>query len=225
MTTVSVTELRIHLKDYLDKLESGETVDIIRNSIVIGHLVPSEEIKKVADTRHARVAASVKLSDDREVQFRQYGRYEDPEPIRRLHRVALQAAGAYSDDPAPDSDLLAPASYYSNWGGEFWVGDLDGQVVATGAFRLHLTGATKKQDAGEAELKRMSVSPDLQSQGIGTALLNLLEARARQRGYTTLVLDTVVGTPAQGFYEQHGFQETRRQRSEKLELVYYKKEL
>ncbi len=238
---VSVTELRAHLKEYLDQLEKGEEISIIRNSIEIARLVPSDQIKAVTQAKRSRVKHTMRLNDDRQVQFRQYEPHENPEPIQQLHRVALQEAGAYADNPALDSDLWAPASYYGSLGGEFWVGELDGKVVAMGAFRLYLPETDDqlrqphqlhqsnqpglKESTRQAELKRMRIQPDLQGQGIGLALLKLLETRAKQRDYTALVLDTVAGTPAQQFYEQHGYQETGRHQTEKFELIYYRKEL
>ncbi len=90
-------------------------------------------------------------------------------------------------------------------GDEFWVGELDDKIVTMGAFKLSNDGA------GAAELKRMRVLPEVQGQGIGSALLRLLENRARNCGYSSLILDTVEVTQAQKFYEHHGYHETHRQ--------------
>ena len=224
---VSMTELRARLKDCLDKLEAGEEITIIRHSRAIGRLVPSEEIKAAAEAQKVLVPDSVKLRDNREVRFRQLGAYENSEPVRRLHRTALEVASAYTEDPSLDTDLLSPGSYYPNWDGEFWVGELEGELVAMGAFRLYISERPEANLSSQslAELKRMRVRPDLQGQGIGSALLRLLESRAKQQGYEALVLDTVVGTPAQEFYARQSYQETGHHQGEKFELVYYRKVL
>ena len=226
---VSTTDLRANLRYYLDRLEEGEEITVLRNSAVIGRLVPTDESRAAAEARRLLVPDTIQLPDNKEVKFRQYGTYENPEPIQRLHQLALGKVGAYIEDPVLDADLQSPGDYYTNWGGEFWVGELEGEIVAMGAFKLHITGESD-HNGGEsrlrqAELKRMRVRPDIQGRGVGSALLRLLESRAKQQDYSALVLDTVVGTPAQQFYERHGYRETRRQQAEKFELVYFQKEL
>ncbi len=226
MIIVNVTELRAHLKDYMIKLEQGDEITIIRNSMVIGHVVPSAEVKALVDEKQSRqLGASLKLPDNREVKFRQLGLYEDPEPVKQLHRAALEAAGAYTENPRLDSDLESPASYYENLNGEFWVGEVEGEIVAMGGFRLHLGEAAK---AREAELKRMRVKPELQGRGIGGQLLQLLEGQARRQGYTSMVLDvTSAGRQqaARALYKKQGYQEVRREPSGQHEIIYCRKQL
>ena len=223
MINVNVKELRAHLRQYMELIEQGETLNIIRNSRVIGHIKPSAEVKAQLDkTKLLQLGEPLKLLNQKEIMFRRFGRFEDPSPITRLHKLALEAAGAYADDPALDRDLNDPASNYENLGGEFWVGEIDGEIVAMGAFRLSLQPHSGKN---EAELKRMRVRPDLQGQGIGSALLKLLEKRVAKSNYRTIALDTVGDTPAQAFYERHGYRETRREPADNFELIFYQKEL
>lgn len=66
--------------------------------------------------------------------------------------------------------------------GLFLVARRDGRAVACGAFRLG--------DAGTAEVKRMYVQPDQRGRGTGRALLESLEAAARAKGVSRLVLET-----------------------------------
>lgn len=218
---VNMTDLRAHLKAYLDRMENGEEITIIRHSQVIGYLMPTDEAKTAVEAKRLIADSSVELGDRGIVKFRRYGLYEAPEPIQQLHRQALAAAGVcIEDNPALDSDLLSPASHYEGMAGEFWVGELDGTVVAMGAFRLHVGG-----EKGQAELKRMRIRPDLQGRGIGSAMLALLEDRAKHQGYVSLVLDTVVGTPAPAFYERNGYLETHREAGDKFKRIYYRKGL
>lgn len=59
---------------------------------------------------------------------------------------------------------------------------------------------------GTAEIKSMFVSPSVRGRGIGRELLNELERRARDFGYTRLCLETGVRQPeAIALYEKAGF--------------------
>ncbi|MEK7059711.1 MAG: GNAT family N-acetyltransferase [Patescibacteria group bacterium] len=222
MEMVSAKELRRHLKDYLDRLERGEEVTIIRNSMVIGSLVPSEAALKMAEQRSDNPVLAYEIGDAQQVKFRRLGIYENPEHVQRLHLEALGSAGALVGNRTElDVDLNNPSSYYEKLGGEFWVGEIDGQVVAMGAFKL-------AQIAEAAELKRLRVSPELQGRGIGSALLKFLESRAKQVGYKSMVLDVTTAdeqAPARRLYESNGYKEFDRRKFEDYENIYYRKEL
>lgn len=56
-----------------------------------------------------------------------------------------------------------------------------------------------------ATVKRLQRHPERRGQGIGTAVLDELEAAARGRGYRRLVLTVRGGTGREGFYLSHGF--------------------
>ena len=211
---VSSSDLRAHLKEYLDKLEDeGEEIVIIRHSAIIGRIVPERLPQHLTHS----------LKDGRQIKFRGYVD-KDAAPIRRLHEEALKAVGAFAEtDEAEELDLdldNIDGSYFK-LGGDFVVGELDGELVAMGGFRMALGAGIKRA----AELKRMRVRPDLWGQGIGSALLKLLEERAAAEGYEIVILDTVADTPAQQFYQSRGYRETRRKRVGRLEIVFYQKEL
>jgi GNAT superfamily N-acetyltransferase len=150
------------------------------------------------------------------VNFRPY-QPGDEAAIRVLHDRALKAAGFFAIRYA-DKDLDSIQEEYLDRGGEFLVGVLNDEVVAMGAFR-----AGSSSDV--AELKRMRVEPTLQGQGIGAQLLELLESKAQDRGYKTMILDTVEGSAGQQLYLRHGYQETRREHSDVAERVFYTKQL
>lgn len=137
--------------------------------------------------------------------------------VKRLHEQALKAAGVF-DVRYADDDLDSIEAEYLDKNGEFLVGTTDGQVVAMGAFR-----ACSEPDT--AELKRMRVRPEFQGRGIGSQLLELLEFKARDRGYTSMILDTVIDTAGQRLYERHDYQETRRDYSAGAKRVFYRKQL
>ena len=65
-----------------------------------------------------------------------------------------------------------------------------------------------------------------QRQGYGTAILAALEAVARQRGFSALILDTsTVQLAAQCLYTKHGFVETHRDTIANFIRIWYRKEL
>ena len=50
MTTVTAKKLRENLSEYLDRLQKGEEIVIIRHSKVIGTLKPAKELRTVSGT-------------------------------------------------------------------------------------------------------------------------------------------------------------------------------
>jgi GNAT superfamily N-acetyltransferase len=67
-------------------------------------------------------------------------------------------------------------------------------------------GGVKQLDERACEIKRMYVVPDARGRGLGRALLESLEALARDLGYTVARLDTGAKQPgAQRLYERSGY--------------------
>jgi len=146
-------------------------------------------------------------------------RYEpsDCGAVLDLHERALRDAGAYADDlpDGAEADLDDVEAAYLERGGEFLVGERDGEIVAMGAFRPFEGSEAfdyPERDVPTAEIKRMRVSPEYQRQGYGEHVLRALEERAHERGRQRLVLDTGIEmTAAQSFYESHGFEQVGRE--------------
>ncbi len=153
--------------------------------------------------------------------------FTDQEAVEHLHVVALQQTGAYLGRGPWDDDIYAIEETYLEHGGEFLIGECDGQMVAMGAL--------KQTNPQRAEIKRMRVAPSYQGRGFGQRMLDELEARARTLGYQTLHLDTsILQIPAQKLYEKNGYREigrvTYRQEVGKdvyqpLEVILYEKQL
>jgi GNAT superfamily N-acetyltransferase len=77
----------------------------------------------------------------------------------------------------------------------------DGFFVACGAIR--------KKNATTCELKRMWVQDAYKGKGIGQQILLQCIQLAKQKNYTTIVLDTLQRLqPAIALYKKHGFTET-----------------
>ena len=84
--------------------------------------------------------------------------------------------------------------------GIFLIAWFGGDAVGCGALRPF------PAVPGTAEIKRMYVAPTVRGRGIGRELLNELERRARDFGYTRLCLETGVRQPeAVALYQKAGF--------------------
>ena len=150
------------------------------------------------------------------LEIRRYQDADNP-AVLELHHLALEATGAYFPGKWND-DLDDIQNHYLNNGGEFLVGTLDGKIVCMGAFR-------RKSDT-LAEIKRMRVLPEYQRRGFGQIILNQLEEKASQLGYTELCLDTTtLQVPAQKIYQKNGFTVTGRGQMPPFEVIYYHKTL
>src|SRR4051794_2245991 len=69
-------------------------------------------------------------------------------------------------------------------------------------------GALRRLGPTSAEVKRMYVAPASRGSGVAARLLRALEAAARERGWTTLRLETGPAQPdAIRFYEREGYQQ------------------
>jgi GNAT superfamily N-acetyltransferase len=76
--------------------------------------------------------------------------------------------------------------------------DADGTVLGCGALRA--------LGDGVAEVKRMYVVPSARGRGVSKAVLTALESAARERGWTTLRLETGPRQPeAIGLYSRAGY--------------------
>lgn len=165
MLVVNVTKFRAHLKDYLKSLEKGEEITIIQNSLPIGRLVPSDEVQALLEERRLASPGNAFKMDSQEIMFRRFSPYEDPWRLQALCNQVITV----------DS--------YDKLGGELWVGELEGEVVAVGGFRMCMRGTA---DVPEAEAGPVCVGPALKNRGVKEHLLALLERRAKSCGYEKL---------------------------------------
>ena len=142
----------------------------------------------------------------------------DHDAVWALHNDALHHVGAHGGSGRWDDDLHAIRRVYLEQRGEFIVGLLDDELVAMGALRC--------TDPQRAEIKRMRVAPDIQGRGFGRRILEHIETRATELGYTHLHLDTTAQQlAAQAFYRSHGYRETAREQRGRFELIFFEKSL
>ena len=147
-------------------------------------------------------------------------RYKDADhdAVWALHSHALRHVGAHGGRGPWDDDLDAIRQVYLERRGEFLVGLLDEHLVAMGALR--------RTSHDRAEVKRMRVAPHVQRRGFGRRILEHLETRANQLGYTHLHLDTTTQQlAAQALHRAHGYRETGRDLRDRFELIFFEKRL
>jgi GNAT superfamily N-acetyltransferase len=87
-------------------------------------------------------------------------------------------------------ELLGP-------GDRMLIGRIDGRSVACGAVRA--------AEPGVGEIKRMYVVPELRGNGLGRAVLEALEAEAREMGFDRVRLDTGDRQTAIALYRSAGY--------------------
>ena len=127
----------------------------------------------------------------------------DHDAVWDLHNIALNEVGAHAGSGPWDDDLHRIEATYLDGGGEFYVGTIDGRIVAMGAL--------KRLTDTRAEICRMRVAPNLQRKGLGTRILSKLEQRAKHLGFRTLTLETTAGQVAAiGMYTKAGYEEVAR---------------
>lgn len=143
----------------------------------------------------------------------------DLESVKKLHRIGLEANGSYIGSGPWEGDLDNIEETYLN-GGDFFVGYI--------GKKLAVMGALKRIDDTTAEIKRMRTDPDLWGHGYGREMLERLESRARELGYTKMILDTGdKNKRAMDLYEKNGYRKVKQERKPYLpfDSIYYEKEL
>ncbi|WP_344952666.1 GNAT family N-acetyltransferase [Actinomadura miaoliensis] len=176
------------------------------------------------------------------LRLRRY-RGTDHATVLALHREGLAQVGLRPGDGVYyDHDFFRMEEIYLRDGGEFLVGELDGEIVAMGGLRradlvpdgharasgvgLPPTAATRGAAQGAAEMVRLRVRPDVQRCGYGSAVVRALEQRAAEYGYRLLRADTTeLQDPALRLYRRFGWTETRREVIGGIVNIYLEKRL
>ena len=121
---------------------------------------------------------------------------DDPDALAIVAAMIAEIDGLYGGPPPAESS--ATPEELSPPGGGFVVLEREGRALAG--------GGVKRLSAAVCEIKRMYVVPAGRGQGLGTRLLEELEALARDLGYATARLDTGARQPgAQRIYERAGY--------------------
>lgn len=135
--------------------------------------------------------------------------------IVRLHGVLYAAEHGF--DATFEAYVAEPLAEFVRCGGEggrLWIAETVGRIVGCVAI-VHAT-------AHEAQLRWFLVTPDARGTGLGTRLLSVAVSFARESGYGSLHLWTVVRlTAAASLYRRAGFElaESRTRRQWGTEVV------
>lgn len=81
------------------------------------------------------------------------------------------------------------------------IAKIDDAIVGT----VQLDMASRPNGSHRAEIAKLIVHTSHRGQGIGQALMNAIEAEAKQAGRTTLILDTREGDPSERLYSKLGY--------------------
>ena len=135
-------------------------------------------------------------------------RDSDAEGLIRLIDACWSAyEGCILDVDAEEPQLRAMRSHFDALGGEYWIAEGAGGLVAAGG------GWAPAADPIGAELHKLYVLAELRRQGIARRLIGMAEAAARSRGsrFVELWSDTRF-LEAHAFYEALGYRWTGRTR-------------
>jgi putative acetyltransferase len=133
-----------------------------------------------------------------------------------IHQVLAEYGLGWEPDGA-DRDVLEVEACYIETGGEFWVVEFDGQVVATGAYFPIQRGEQA------AEIRKMYLLPSVRGQGLGSFLLGLLEKAIAAREYRQIWIETAsVLKEAVQLYEKNGYIPATGVETSRCDRVYVK---
>jgi GNAT superfamily N-acetyltransferase len=157
-----------------------------------------------------------------DVNFRSY-ETADAEVLPGLFIDALRTVYPDINSGAWTSDLDDIEAAYLEGGGDFIVGEHRYGILAMGGLR--------KVDSATVEMKRFAVNPLVFGQGLGQELLAVLEDKARELGFTRMVLDTTLAQEAaRHIYEKNGYRLVDRKSvdhpsGQTFDTFFYQKEL
>ncbi|MDX3640051.1 GNAT family N-acetyltransferase [Streptomyces sp. MB09-02B] len=130
--------------------------------------------------------------------------FDHPDAVKLNDEVQAEYGVRYGDDG--DATPMDPAHFVPPAGLYLIVYDEHGSPVATGGWRSQDTNEEGYQD-GDAEIKRMYVTPGARGLGLARRILGELEADARAGGRTRMVLETGSKQPeAVALYTSSGYE-------------------
>ena len=188
--------IRCHKCDYdLTGNESGRCPEC-------GWKIPEPiRLKIVVPRGPQRCAVFVQQSNSDSQPFVHKAVHADALSIQQLVNGIFGEYGLAIAVDGVDEHLAEPAEYFHARGGEFWVVEDGGQIVATVGALPH--------DRESVELKALYVHPSIRRQGWGRRLTLLVMDYARTKGKKRVILwsDTRF-TDAHRLYRQLGFRQS-----------------
>ncbi|MFH9074098.1 GNAT family N-acetyltransferase [Streptomyces alboflavus] len=113
--------------------------------------------------------------------------FDHPDAVKLNDRVQLEYAERYGDEG--DATPLDAAMFKPPYGLYLIAYDDAGTPLATGGWRAMDQNGEGYAD-GDAEIKRMYVTPEARGLGLARRILAALESDAREAGRTRMVLET-----------------------------------
>ena len=111
--------------------------------------------------------------------------------------MVLQAKDALGRVPGINADLLDINANYFEKGTMFWIAlDDNDRVIGS-------VGYSKTENEGEAYIHRLFIKPNLKHQGIGTALLKVVEDEMKSKGINVSLVH--LGAPKEDWFESYSF--------------------
>jgi putative acetyltransferase len=148
--------------------------------------------------------------------FEQYQNYTirswqpaDRVTAARVIERALAEYGLGWEPEGADRDVIAVEEYYLDRGGEFWVVEMQGEIIGTSAYYPCLVAASPPAQRNEqaVEIRKMYLTSTARGHGLGKYLLGALEREIAVRGYREIRIETAsILTAAVKLYESHGYQ-------------------
>lgn len=129
--------------------------------------------------------------------------FDHPDSLRLIAEVQAFYRERYGDEdttPVDPAEFAAPRGF-------FLVGYVDGVAVASGGWRAQESWTDPELRDGDAEIKRMYVSPAHRGRGHARAVLAELERTAAAAGRLRTVLETGTKQPeALALYASEGYE-------------------
>lgn len=154
---VNVRDFRMNLSHYLDLVEKGEELLLIRRSYPIGKIVPIQNVDKEVKSRIQGPT------------IRQLNTYEDP-------IILVEFIKAVDENV---EDLINPHGYYEVRGGELWFVEDNGNIIGIGSY--------VNNEDGNAMLNRLFITGTKNNRAIAQNLFDHLCERAIKNGYRGLI--------------------------------------
>ncbi len=117
-----------------------------------------------------------------------------------------------------DRDVLEVEKFYLAQQGEFWIVEIEGEIVGTAAY------FPLENKAERVEIRKMYLLPLARKQGLGTYLLLRLEESIKKRGFNEVLIETASCLQeAVILYEKNQYQPLLEVSTTRCDLAYYKK--